>query len=108
MLVGLGRVLAEEGMDVVGQEQTLERILDEAQRLQPDVVVLDLDTGSDRAVSAEVRRAAPRAKLIFWARDETLMEILDPCSSDMRVVALSAHAELRTELTTRRLTAMED
>jgi DNA-binding NarL/FixJ family response regulator len=99
MLVGLQRVLAEEGMNVVGQEQSAEQILGEARRLQPDVIVLDLDSSRAGKFSDVIRRAAPNAKLIFWARDETLMEVLDPSSSDARVVALTAPEELRSELT---------
>jgi AmiR/NasT family two-component response regulator len=98
MLVGLCRVLAEEGMNVVGQEQALDQILGEAKRLQPDVIVLDLDSARGTSLTDAVRRAAPMAKLILWARDETLMEVLDP-SSDARVVALAAPEELRSELT---------
>ena len=100
MLVGLRRVLSEEGMDVVGQQQAPDEILGEAERLQPDVIVLDLDSARGGSLAGGLRRVAPDAKLIFWARDETLMEVLDPSSSDVRVVALTAHAELRTELTT--------
>lgn len=99
MVVGLCRVLTDEGMDVVGQEQALDGLLIEAQRLQPDVIVLDLDSARGRPVTDAVRGAAPNAKLIFWARDETLMEVLDPCSNDARLVALTAPTELRSELT---------
>lgn len=107
MLVGLRRILAEEGVDIVGQEHVVERILGEAARLQPDVIVLDLDSARDGMLAVAVRRAAPRAKLIFWARDETLMEVLDPASSDSRVVTLAAPAGLHRELT-KQVTAMED
>ena len=107
MLVGLRRILAEEGMDVVGQEHVVERILGEAARLQPDVIVLDLDSGRGGTLAVAAREAAPRAKLIFWARDETLMEILDPAASEFRVVAVAAPAGLHRELT-KHVTAMED
>jgi AmiR/NasT family two-component response regulator len=107
MLVGLRRILAEEGLDVVGQEHLVERILGEAARLQPDVIVLDLDSARGGMLAVAARRAAPRAKLIFWARDETLMEILDPASSDSRVVTLAAPAGLHRELT-KQVTAMEE
>ena len=66
---------------------------------QSDVIVLDLDSSRAGKFSDVIRRAAPNAKLIFWARDETLMEVLDPSSSDARVVALTAPEELRSELT---------
>lgn len=107
MLVGLRRLLAEEGVDVVGDEQVVERILGEAERLQPDVIVLDLDSARGGRLNEAARRVAPNAKLIFWARDETLMEILDPASSEFRVVAPAAPAGLQRELT-KHVTAMED
>lgn len=107
MLVGLRRLLSEEGMDVVGEEHVVDRILGEAERLQPDVILLDLDSARGGTLAEAARRVAPRAKLIFWARDETLMEILDPASSDFRVVALAAPAGLHRELT-KHVTAMED
>ena len=98
MLVGLRRILAEEGLDVVGQEQVVDRILGEAARLQPDVIVLDLDSARGGMLAVAVRRAAPRAKLIFWARDETLMEVLDPGSSASRLVVTEDPDGLRREL----------
>jgi DNA-binding NarL/FixJ family response regulator len=100
MLVGLRRVLAEEGMLVVGEEQAADQILGEAERLQPDIIVLDLDSAHGGQLTEDVRSVAPNAKLIFWARDETLMEVLDPSACDARVVALTAPEELRSELTT--------
>ena len=43
MLVGLQAVLAEDGIQVIGPESNPDRIIEQAQRLQPDVVLLDLD-----------------------------------------------------------------
>ena len=99
MLVGLRGVLSEEGMDVVGQEQAHDQILEKAARLQPDVIVLDLDSPRRGTLTDGIRRVAPNAKVVFWARDETLMEVLDPSAIDARVVALTAPARLRVELT---------
>jgi DNA-binding NarL/FixJ family response regulator len=107
MLVGLRRVLADEGVDVVGEEHVLDRILSAAERLQPDVIVLDLDSARSGTLAEAARRAAPKAKLIFWARDETLIEVLDPASSDSRVIAIAAPTGLHRELT-KQMTAMED
>ena len=102
MLIGLRRVLAEEGMLVVGEEQAADQILDEAERLQPDIIVLDLDSTHGAQLTEDVRSVAPTAKLIFWARDETLMEVLDPSARNARVVAPTAPEELRGELTARK------
>lgn len=97
MLVGLLQVLAEAGIDVVGHRQAEADLLGDAERLQPDVVVLDLDTERDASLADGVRLAAPNAKVIFWARDETLMEVLDPRAVDVRVV--TAPDGIRSELT---------
>lgn len=107
MLVGLRRVLDEAGLEVVGQEHLPDRILGEAARLQPDVIVLDLDSARGGTLAEAAHRVAPKAKLIFWARDETLMEVVDPAAGDSRVVALAAPAGLHRELT-KQMTAMED
>jgi DNA-binding NarL/FixJ family response regulator len=107
MLVGLRRMLDEEGMDVVGEEHNFDQILGAAERLQPDVIVLDLDSAHGGTLAEAARRVAPKARLIFWARDETLMEVLDPAASDSRVVAPVDPAGLHRELT-KQMTAMED
>ena len=102
LLVGLRRVLAEDGVDVVGQEQTSTGIVTEAQRLQPDVVLLDLDNGGGAGLGQQIQDVAPLAKVILWARDETVMEVLDPSSGHPRLVAITASGELRSELTSNR------
>ena len=100
MLVGLRRVLADDGVEVVGEERVPGRIVAEAQRLQPDAVLLDLGDLGARELGKDVQRVAPHAKVILWARDETLMEVLDPASPDARWVATPVEGALRSELTT--------
>jgi hypothetical protein len=102
LLVGLRRVLDEDGVDVVGQEQTATGIVTEAQRLQPDVVLLDLDRDADDDIGQQIQHVAPQAKVILWARDETVMEVLDPSTHDTRLVAVAASGGLRSELTSHR------
>lgn len=102
LLVGLRMVLAEDDVDVVGQEQTATGIVIEARRLQPDVVLLDLDSMAEERVGQQIQHVAPQAKVILWARDETVMEVLDPSSSEARLVAITAPGELRRELTSNR------
>jgi DNA-binding NarL/FixJ family response regulator len=102
MAVGLERVLAEDGIDVIGQEPNPSRIVVEAGRLQPDAVLLDRGDIGARTLSRQVQDVAPRTKVILWARDETVMEVLDPASDRARLVALTAHGELRSELTSAR------
>jgi DNA-binding NarL/FixJ family response regulator len=101
LLVGLQIVLADDGVDVVGQEQTAIGIVTEARRLQPDVVLLDLDQVAGGELGQQIQDVAPRAKVILWARDETVMEVLDPSSDHRRLIA-TASGELRNELTSHR------
>lgn len=97
IVVGLRGVLAESGCRVVGEERASERVVSAAKRLQPDAVLLDL--GEDaRALGEEIREVAPGAKVILWARDESVMEVLDPDSDGTRQVALTAEGGLRNEL----------
>jgi DNA-binding NarL/FixJ family response regulator len=102
MAVGLERVLVEDGVDVIGQEPNPNQIVSEAGRLQPDAVLLDRGDVGARALGARVQDVAPRTKVILWARDETVMEVLDPASDRARLVALTAYGELRSELTSAR------
>jgi AmiR/NasT family two-component response regulator len=102
MVLGLQRVLAEDGIDVIGQEPNPGRIVVEAGRLQPDVVLIDRGDDHAKALSRQVQDVAPQTKVILWARDETVMEVLDPASDRARLVALTAHGELRSELTSAR------
>jgi len=102
LLVGLRRVLDEDGVDVVGQEPTPRGVVAQAGRLQPDVVLLDLDRVAGEDLGHQIQDVAPRAKVILWASDETLMEILDPSTDDTRLVAIAGSGELRHELTSHR------
>jgi len=99
MLIGLQAVLAEDGIQVIGPERNPARLVSEARRLQPDVVMLDLNHVQDTALGEQIQGVAPRTKVIRWARDETVMEVLDPESGRARVVPLTAREGLRSELT---------
>lgn len=99
MLIGLQSVLAEDGIQVIGPERNPARIVAEAQRLQPDVVLLDLNQVTDTELGEQIQGVAPRTKVIRWARDETVMEVLDPASNRARVVPLTARGGLYSELT---------
>jgi len=96
--LGLLAVLTEAGIDVIAQEHNAHRILSEVARLTPDAVVLDRDDELSRTLCARVREASPRTKVILWARDETLMEVLDPGSGTARLVSPSVPEDLRHEL----------
>lgn len=96
--LGLRAVLEDEGIEVVGEEHAPSRVVSEARRLRPDAVLLDLDDGPGKELGERVRRELPQTKVILWARDETVMEVLDPASRDARQVALTAAGGLRSEL----------
>jgi DNA-binding NarL/FixJ family response regulator len=102
MAIGLRAVLEEDGIDVIGLEREPERIVSGAERLQPDVVVLDLDKDGARALGEQIQHVAPRTKVILWARDETVMEVLESVSRTPRLVAITVPEGLRNELSSNR------
>jgi len=102
MAIGLRSVLEDEGIDVIGQETERSRIVRRAERLQPDVVVLDLDHDGARALGEEVHHVAPHTKVILWARNETVMGVLETVSAAPRLVPINVPHGLRSELRSRR------
>ena len=98
MRLGMNRVLSEEGCQVVGQEDRPSAIVGAAHRLRPDVVVLDLDEGSSHELGRLVRGASPETTVVLWAREEDLMEVLEPASSTSRLVSAPIVERLRGEL----------
>jgi DNA-binding NarL/FixJ family response regulator len=106
-VIGLQTLLADKGVNVIGQEEGAEDILDQARRLQPDVVLLDLDGDGARSLGERVQMVAPRTKVILWAQDETVLEVLDPAGEGPRLVVFPGG--LRSELTeSRRAGRVED
>jgi DNA-binding NarL/FixJ family response regulator len=98
MRLGMNRVLGEQGCQVVGQEDRPSAIVGAAHRLRPDIVVLDLDGGSSHELAQLVRGASPETTVVLWAREEDLMEVLDPASSASRLVSAPVLERLRGEL----------
>ena len=98
MRLGLNRVLSEQGCQVVGQEDRPSAIIGAANRLRPDIVVLDLDNGSSRELAQLVRGASPETTVVLWAREEDLMEVLEPVWNTSRLVAVPIVERLRSEL----------
>ena len=98
MRLGMNRVLSEEGCQVVGQEDRPSAIIGAAHRLRPDIVVLDLDNGSSHELAWLVRGASPETTVVLWAREEDLMEVLEPVSSTSRLVAAPVVERLWGEL----------
>jgi CheY-like chemotaxis protein len=98
MRVGMSRILTAEGVDVVEDAQR-SGIVSEAASLSPDAVILDLAEGAGRELGDQVRAAAPQAKVILWARDESEMEVFEPGSSTSRHIHGAVRDALLIELT---------
>ena len=100
MVIGMARVLEEDGALVIGQERHPSQIVRSAGRMRPDVVVLE--RGGSRELGARVQRVSPDTKVILCDRDEESMEVLDPGSQTSRLVAVAPSEGLRMELATSR------
>jgi DNA-binding NarL/FixJ family response regulator len=94
--LGMSAVLEEEGIDVIGAEPRPGPLVLLAGRLRPDAVVLDLHTA--RELADRLRKAAPETTLVFWARDEDVMEVAGPGAVEPRRVLDPNPSELRSEL----------
>ena len=108
MRLGMNRVLSEQGCHVVGQEDRPSAIVGEAHRLRPDVVVLDLDGGSAHQLGRLVAGASPDTTVVLWAREEDLMEVIDPVSTDSRRVCAPVLERLRSELSSNHVHRVEE
>ena len=98
--VGMTRVLEDDGLEVVGDAERPDALVEEARRLQPDAIVIGVDREGSKELTDRVRTAAPGAKVILWARDETDLRVLDPGSSSPRQIGGSASDALLRELNT--------
>jgi DNA-binding NarL/FixJ family response regulator len=102
MLIGMARLLSEDGAEVIGQEKHPSSIVSAAGRLRPDVVVLELNTEGSRELSSRVQRVSPETKVILCDSDEDGMEVLDPGADSLRRVdAEGLQSELATSRTPR-------
>jgi AmiR/NasT family two-component response regulator len=102
MVIGMARVLEEDGAVVIGQERHPSQIVRSAGRMRPDVVVLEINREGSRELGVRVQRASPETKVILCDRDEEAMEVLDPGSPTARLVAGAPSEGLRMELATSR------
>jgi DNA-binding NarL/FixJ family response regulator len=103
MVIGMARVLTEDGADVIGQEGHPASIVSAAGRTRPDVVVLDISTEGSRELGSRVQKVSPDTKVIFCDSQEGAMEVLDPGAAESRVLVVDTSEGLRTELATSRL-----
>ena len=97
VLLGMNAVLMEDGIDVIGEEGRAAALVLMAGRLRPDAVVLDIGQAISRELSDRVRAACPETTVVFWARDEDVMEVVEPGAEERRVFS-PLPEELRSEL----------
>jgi DNA-binding NarL/FixJ family response regulator len=107
-LVGMRRLLKEDGIDIVGEGLAPAAMAPEIERLQPDVVVLDLDQTDSQQLSRLVRLACPRAKVVLWASTEDVMEVIDPGAAGPRWVLSGVPADLLAEMSPMQVTHSEE
>ena len=106
--MGMARALQDYGCELVGDPDGSADIVGQAEHLRPDAVVLDLDHASSQQLVRLVQSASPSTKLILWARDEDVMEVVDPGSSMSRLIVDSVSDELHRELSSSTATPMEE
>jgi DNA-binding NarL/FixJ family response regulator len=99
MVIGMARLLSEDGAEVIGQERHPSSIVSAAGEMRPDVVVLDLNTEGSRELSSRVQRVSPETKVFLCDSGEDGMEVLDPGADSLRRVEAEG---LRLELATSR------
>jgi DNA-binding NarL/FixJ family response regulator len=105
MVIGMARLFAEEGAEVIGQERHPAKIVSAAGEKQPDIVVLDLTTEGARQLGGRVQDVSPETKVILCDSGEGALEVLDPGAAETRRVAVDASEGLRIEMATSRNTA---
>jgi DNA-binding NarL/FixJ family response regulator len=98
VLLGMNAVLMEDGIDVVGEEGRPAALVLMAGRMRPDAVVLDLGQAASRELGDRVRAVCPETTVVLWARDEDVMEVVEPGAGEARRVFSPLPEELRSEL----------
>jgi DNA-binding NarL/FixJ family response regulator len=94
--LGMARLLADRGVDVTEESRASELPV-AAAAIAPDAIVLPMDEGAATEVG-RAQAAAPDAKLILWARDESEMHVYDAGRSVPRRVLAGMPGALLSEL----------
>jgi DNA-binding NarL/FixJ family response regulator len=105
--MGMRRLLNEDGIEVVDDALT-NGMSPEVERLQPDIVVLDLDQTDSQRLSELVRLACPLAKVVLWASTEDVMEVIDPGATRPRWVVSGVPEDLLAEMSTQQDSRVEE
>jgi hypothetical protein len=102
--LGMTLVLEDGGLEVIGEDDLPDALVEQARMLQPDAIVLGYEADGANDLGERVRSVAPKAKLILWRRDESEMQVFDPGSSAPRRIPASASDALLRELSNGRST----
>ena len=94
--LGMARVLADRGLEV-SEESRASEVPGVAAARAPAAIVLPLDEDTTGEIG-RARAAAPGAKLILWARDESEMLVYDAGRSLPRRVLVGMPGALLVEL----------
>ena len=97
--LSMSRLFTDQGVDHVHEDHA-GAIVAQAERLAPGTVVLSLEEERTDPLGAQVRVAAPAAKIILWARDEREMEVYDPGSLTPRRIGHALPDALIREVST--------
>jgi DNA-binding NarL/FixJ family response regulator len=96
--LGLAKALADDGIDVVGDEHDDDGAVLTAGQALPDAIVLGSDDERSVALGERLRLAAPDTKLIFFARDENGSNVLEARSTSPRRIPAPVAETLLAEL----------
>ena len=95
--VGMARLLTENGIQIVDGTPP-GGLVEAARRFRPEAILIDRGDAGPRELSESLRDAAPEAKVILWARDETEMQVFDPGNTTPRRVSTAGPDALLSEL----------
>jgi hypothetical protein len=98
MRCGLVQEFSDDGIEVIGQEESEEGIVFTASIATPDVIVIDGDSQNAPELRERLRKVAPEAKLILLPRDEAWPTVLDPPAGRPRLIPPPVLEALREEL----------
>jgi DNA-binding NarL/FixJ family response regulator len=97
--VGMRQLLEGAGIAVIDGGSDPASLLTACGHSHPDCVVLE--AASREELLQEVRAAAPGAKLVLWARDESGIQVFDAGAAEPRQIASAAPDALVRELANR-------
>jgi DNA-binding NarL/FixJ family response regulator len=97
--VGMRELLEGAGMAVIDGGSDPASVLTACGSSRPDGVVLE--AASPPGLLQELRAAAPEAKLVVWARDESGIEVFDAGAAEPRQIASAVPEALVSELVNR-------